>query len=102
MDKPRGRDHVPTMSDEDFGREESRFGGRIRRYAKVGTSVGGLAAQVVGSRYLGLNLDRGQHSNELKQALGGLKGPLMKAALAEEIQILWPPRLRGRITGAGA
>lgn len=74
------RAHVPSMSDESFGREESRFGGRMRRYAKVGTSVGGLAAQVVGSRYLGLNLDRGQHSNELKQALGGLKGPLMKAA----------------------
>jgi predicted unusual protein kinase regulating ubiquinone biosynthesis (AarF/ABC1/UbiB family) len=68
------------MSDEDFGREESRLGGRIRRYARVGTSVGGLAAQVVGSRYLGLNLDRGQHSSDLRAALGGLKGPLMKAA----------------------
>ena len=60
--------------------ESSRLSGRVRRYAKVGSSVGGLAAQVVGARYLGLGLDRGKHSSDLKAALGGLKGPLMKAA----------------------
>ncbi|WP_193370270.1 ABC1 kinase family protein [Pelagibius marinus] len=65
---------------EDFGAEDSRLSGRVRRYAKVGSSVGGLAAQVVGARYLGMGLDRGKHSSELKAALGGLKGPLMKAA----------------------
>jgi len=68
------------MSDSGFGREESRIGGRVRRYARVGTSVGGLAAQLVGARFLGLDLDKGRHSADLKQALGGLKGPLMKAA----------------------
>jgi predicted unusual protein kinase regulating ubiquinone biosynthesis (AarF/ABC1/UbiB family) len=67
--------------DKDFGDEgASRLSGRARRYAKVGSSVGGLAAQVVGARYLGFGLDRGKHSSELKAALGGLKGPLMKAA----------------------
>ena len=60
--------------------ESSRLSGRMRRYARVGASVGGLAAQVVGARYLGLGLDKGKHSSELKAALGGLKGPLMKAA----------------------
>ena len=72
----------PSVEDEEDFREEgdSRLSGRVRRYAKVGTSVGGLAAQVVGARYLGLGLDRGKHSSELKAALGGLKGPLMKAA----------------------
>ncbi|MGE5767976.1 MAG: ABC1 kinase family protein [Bacteroidota bacterium] len=65
---------------EGFGGEDSRLSGRVRRYARVGTSVGGLAAQVVGARFLGLGLDRGKHSSELKAALGGLKGPLMKAA----------------------
>jgi predicted unusual protein kinase regulating ubiquinone biosynthesis (AarF/ABC1/UbiB family) len=60
--------------------EDNRLGGRIRRYAKVGTAVGGLAARVVGERYLGLKLDRGQHAAELRAALGGLKGPLMKVA----------------------
>jgi len=60
--------------------EDNRLGGRIRRYVKVGTAVGGLAARVVGERYLGLKLDRGQHAAELRAALGGLKGPLMKVA----------------------
>ncbi len=68
------------MSDTGFGDESSRLTGRVRRYARVGTSVGGLAAQLFGARYLGRELDRGRHSTELKDALGGLKGPLMKAA----------------------
>ncbi len=68
------------MSDADLGKEGSRLSRRVRRYARVGTSVGGLAAQVVGARVLGVTLDRGRHSAELRAALGGLKGPLMKAA----------------------
>ncbi len=56
------------------------LGGRLGRYAKVGASVGGLAAKLAGQRYLGLSLDRDKHAAELKAALGGLKGPLMKAA----------------------
>ena len=54
--------------------------GRVRRYAQVSTAVGGLAARLAGERYLGMGLDRGRHASELTQALGGLKGPLMKAA----------------------
>jgi predicted unusual protein kinase regulating ubiquinone biosynthesis (AarF/ABC1/UbiB family) len=42
--------------------------------------MGGLAARLAGERYLGLNLDRGRHAAELKAALGGIKGPLMKVA----------------------
>ncbi len=68
------------MSDRDYGDEESRLGGRIRRFAKVGTGLSGVAAQVVGARVLGVKLDRGRHSTALKAALGGLKGPLMKTA----------------------
>ncbi len=54
--------------------------GRLRRYARVGTSVGGLAARLAGERYLGLGLDRARHAADLRTALGGLKGPLMKVA----------------------
>ena len=60
--------------------EDDTLGGRARRYAKVGRAVGGLAARVAGQRYLGLSLDKQKHAEELKQALGGLKGPLMKVA----------------------
>ena len=62
------------MSDEDS------FTGRVRRYAQVGTAVGGLAARLAGERYLGIGIDRGRHAADLKAALGGIKGPLMKVA----------------------
>jgi predicted unusual protein kinase regulating ubiquinone biosynthesis (AarF/ABC1/UbiB family) len=60
--------------------ESNSLGGRVRRYARVGRAVGGLAARVAGERYLGFKVDRGQHAADLKAALGGLKGPLMKVA----------------------
>ncbi|MDC3234650.1 AarF/UbiB family protein [Candidatus Puniceispirillum sp.] len=56
------------------------FGGRIRRYAKVTSTMGGLAARVAGERYLGWNIDREKHAADLREALGGLKGPIMKVA----------------------
>ena len=60
--------------------EESTLAGRVRRYAQVSTAVGGLAARLAGERYLGINVDRTRHAADLKAALGGLKGPLMKVA----------------------
>ena len=60
--------------------EENSFGGRLRRYARVSGAMGGLAARVAGERYLGLKVDRDAHASELRAALGGLKGPLMKVA----------------------
>jgi predicted unusual protein kinase regulating ubiquinone biosynthesis (AarF/ABC1/UbiB family) len=54
--------------------------GRVRRYAKVGVSVGGLAARLGAERMLGVKMDRAQHAADLRAALGGLKGPLMKVA----------------------
>ncbi|RZO37050.1 MAG: AarF/ABC1/UbiB kinase family protein [Rhodospirillaceae bacterium] len=60
--------------------ENNSLGGRARRYVKVGRAVSGLAARVAGERYLGLSLDKSKHAEDLKQALGGLKGPLMKVA----------------------
>src|SRR5690349_13117628 len=60
--------------------EENSLSGRVRRYARVSTAVGGLAARLAGERYLGMSLDRGRHAAELRAALGGIKGPLMKVA----------------------
>lgn len=56
------------------------LGGRLKRYARVGTTVGGLAARVAGNRLFGIKIDRPEHAAELKLALGSLKGPLMKVA----------------------
>ncbi|MDP6785751.1 MAG: AarF/UbiB family protein [Rhodospirillales bacterium] len=60
--------------------EENSLGGRVRRYARVGTTVGGLAARFAGRRALSLDQNRGEHAVQLKAALGNLKGPLMKVA----------------------
>jgi predicted unusual protein kinase regulating ubiquinone biosynthesis (AarF/ABC1/UbiB family) len=60
--------------------ERNSLGGRVMRYARVGRAVGGLAARVAGQRYLGLKIDRAENAADLKAALGGLKGPLMKVA----------------------
>jgi predicted unusual protein kinase regulating ubiquinone biosynthesis (AarF/ABC1/UbiB family) len=65
------------MAEED---ERNRLSGRVRRYARVGGAVGGLAARLAGERYLGMEIDRGRHAEDLTRALGGLKGPLMKVA----------------------
>ncbi|MGC6536187.1 MAG: ABC1 kinase family protein [Candidatus Puniceispirillaceae bacterium] len=58
----------------------SAIGGRMRRYAKVTSTVGGLAARMAGERYLGMKIDKDVHAAQLREALGGLKGPLMKVA----------------------
>jgi predicted unusual protein kinase regulating ubiquinone biosynthesis (AarF/ABC1/UbiB family) len=60
--------------------EKNRFSARARRYARVGTRVGGVAARMATSRALGRRQDRGGNAIALAAALGGLKGPIMKVA----------------------
>ena len=72
--------------------EENRLTGRVRRYTRVGTAVGGIAARVAGERYLGVRMDRERNAEDLKRALGGLKGPLMKVAqLMSTVPDVLPP-----------
>ena len=65
-----------TMSNN----EDSTLPGRLARYARVGTSVGTLAARAAGARMFGLEVDDSRYAGELAAALGGLKGPIMKVA----------------------
>jgi len=60
--------------------EANRLAGRLARYARVGTGVGGFAAKVISSRALGRDADRQTQAAELARTLGGLKGPIMKVA----------------------
>src|SRR5690606_33693931 len=77
------------MSDDE---EANRLSARAARYLRVGTNVGAVAARVAGSRLLGYDLDREKNAAELAQALGGLKGPIMKAAqLLSTIPEALPP-----------
>ncbi|MDP2206762.1 MAG: AarF/ABC1/UbiB kinase family protein [Alphaproteobacteria bacterium] len=60
--------------------ERSTVGGRIKRYARVSTTMTGLAAKLAGQKYLGLDIDKPQHAKQLMESLGNLKGPLLKVA----------------------
>ena len=60
--------------------DNTSAGGRLRRYAKVTGTMGNLAVKMAGERYLGIKVNREKHAGELRDALGGLKGPLMKVA----------------------
>ena len=60
--------------------DSGRVGGRIRRYARVTSTMTGLAARMAGERYFGMQIDRSKHAADLREALGGLKGPIMKVA----------------------
>ncbi len=72
--------------------EENRFSARAARYVRVGTGVGAVAARVAGNRLFGMELDRSKNAAELAKALGGLKGPIMKAAqLLSTIPEALPP-----------
>ncbi len=60
--------------------EENSLTGRWMRYARVGSTMAGLGARMAGERYLGLKMEREKAAIDMKEALGGLKGPLMKVA----------------------
>lgn len=61
-------------------REANRMSARAARYARVGANVGAVAARVAGARLFGGEGARGDGAAALAQALGGLKGPIMKVA----------------------
>ena len=80
-------------------REKSRFSARARRYAKVGTKVGGVAARMASQRFLGAPGSRAGNALALAAALGGLKGPIMKVAqLLATIPDALPPEYATELT----
>src|SRR6476469_6877959 len=79
-------------------REKNRFSARARRYAKVGTQLGGTAARFAGARFFGIPLNRAANALDLAAALGGLKGPIMKVAqLLATIPDALPPEYAGEL-----
>ncbi|GJD51982.1 protein kinase UbiB [Methylobacterium crusticola] len=73
-------------------REANRFSARAARYARVGANVGGVAARMAGARLFGLKGEDLSNAAALSQALGGLKGPIMKVAqLLATVPDLLPP-----------
>jgi predicted unusual protein kinase regulating ubiquinone biosynthesis (AarF/ABC1/UbiB family) len=69
-----------NLSDPRSDQERNRLAARARRYGRVGVNVGGLAARMASRRLFGLDPDRDSEAAALAEALGGLKGPIMKVA----------------------
>jgi predicted unusual protein kinase regulating ubiquinone biosynthesis (AarF/ABC1/UbiB family) len=78
------------MASPDRDLEANRFSARAGRYASVGANVGGVAARMAMSRLFGK--EGTTNAAALAQALGGLKGPIMKVAqLLATVPDLLPP-----------
>ncbi len=83
--------------------DDDSLPGRMRRYVRVSTAMGGLAARLAGARYLGMSVDRARHAAELKASLGGIKGPLMKVAqLLATIPNALPPEYANELVSLQA
>jgi predicted unusual protein kinase regulating ubiquinone biosynthesis (AarF/ABC1/UbiB family) len=68
------------MADRTDDNERNRLTGRLGRYARVGTSMGGMAATMARRRLFGGAKVNPADAQALADVLGGLKGPLMKVA----------------------
>jgi len=83
--------------------EANRLSERLKRYARVSSVVGGLAAKLAGEKYLGFNIDRDTHARDLTTALGTLKGPLMKIAqILATVPDVLPPEYRAQLAALQA
>ena len=60
--------------------DENSLTGRLLRYANVGTGVGSAVARIAAGRLLGAEKGSSAEGQLLAEALGNLKGPLMKVA----------------------
>jgi predicted unusual protein kinase regulating ubiquinone biosynthesis (AarF/ABC1/UbiB family) len=54
--------------------------GRFKRYAHVSSSLSTTAFRFLGERFFGFSLDHTAQAKSLAEALGALKGPIMKVA----------------------
>ena len=79
--------------------ERNRLASRIGRAAKVGASMAGAGAAFGANRLFAGDDQKARNAKALKAALGGLKGPLMKAAqMFATVPDLLPPEFAAELT----
>ncbi|HEY3800288.1 MAG TPA: AarF/UbiB family protein [Caulobacteraceae bacterium] len=72
--------------------ERDRLSGRVARFARVGAGAAGAAATIGANAIFGGGDVNARNARAVKEALGQLKGPLMKVAqMATTIPDLLPP-----------
>jgi predicted unusual protein kinase regulating ubiquinone biosynthesis (AarF/ABC1/UbiB family) len=87
--------------DRDPGRdaERDRLSGRVVRLAKVGAGLSGAAATFGANALFGGGEADARNARALKEALGRLKGPLMKVAqMFATVPDLLPPEFAAQLT----
>jgi predicted unusual protein kinase regulating ubiquinone biosynthesis (AarF/ABC1/UbiB family) len=72
--------------------ERNRFSGRLQRTARVGAGIAGAGVSYGVNRLLGGDDVDARNARLVKEALGGIKGPLMKVAqMVATVPDLLPP-----------
>lgn len=61
-------------------KEKGTLAKRAKRYAQVSGTMTGLAAKLAGQKFLGIDIKKPEHARQLMEALGDIKGPLLKIA----------------------
>jgi predicted unusual protein kinase regulating ubiquinone biosynthesis (AarF/ABC1/UbiB family) len=85
-------------SDDRPDPERDRLSGRVRRFAQVGVGLAGAGAAYGANRLFGGDETDARNAKALKAALGGLKGPLMKAAqMIATVPDLLPPEFAAEL-----
>ena len=91
------------MTPDDRDSEANRIGARLGRYASVGAGLGTAAARVAAGRFLSSDADAAAEARLFREALGSLKGPLMKVAqLLSTIPDILPPEYAAELSSLQA
>lgn len=86
------------MADDIKDPERDRLSGRLTRFAKVGAGLSGAAVSYGANSLFGGDSADARNAKALKAALGGLKGPLMKAAqMFATVPDLLPPEFAAEL-----
>jgi len=86
------------VADDPRDPERNRLTGRVSRFAKVGAGLSGAAVSYGANRVFGGDDANARNAKALKAALGGLKGPLMKAAqMFATVPDLLPPEFAAEL-----
>src|SRR5450755_4213187 len=79
--------------------ERDRLSGRVARFARVGAGLSGAAATFGANALFSGGDSQARNARALKEALGRLKGPLMKVAqMFATVPDLLPPEFADQLT----
>nr|MDQ2861060.1 AarF/UbiB family protein [Pseudomonadota bacterium] len=95
----KGLPEPPLDRDPPKDLERDRLSGRVARFAKVGAGLSGAVASFGANALFGAGDAEARNARALREALGRLKGPLMKVAqMFATVPDLLPPEFTAELT----